>query len=172
MAPEHPFPAALNDVEDVVNYVLARPEEFDLTHIPISGFSAGASLALAVSANLFPPGTFWSLISFYPVTGLSIDPSAKSIPSPEAKLAIPVSVSQFFYGCYVPARIDRRDPRISSGFAQLERFPRRILMITAEWDTLALGAEELAERLRQLPGWHVVSQRMAGCAHGGIRLSS
>jgi CRISPR/Cas system-associated protein Csm6 len=39
-------------------------------------------------------------------------------------------------------------------------------MITAKWDTLALEAEELAERLRQLPGWHEVSQRMAGCARG------
>jgi hypothetical protein len=38
-------------------------------------------------------------------------------------------------------------------------------MITAEWDTLALQEEELAERPRQLPGWHEASQRMAGCAH-------
>jgi acetyl esterase/lipase len=97
---------------------------------------------------------------------LTVNPCAKPIPSLKAKLVSPVSVTRFFYGCYVPARIDRRDPCTSPGFAQLVRFPRRILIIMAEWDTLALEAEELAERLRQLPGWHKVSQRMAGCARG------
>lgn len=113
----------------------------------------------------FPQTRSGLLISFYPMSDLCADLCAKSIPGLEAKLAIPVSITRSLYVCYVPSRIDRRDRRTSTGFAQLVRFPRRILMITAEWDTLALQAEELAERPRQLPGWHEASQRMAGCAH-------
>jgi hypothetical protein len=45
-------------------------------------------------------------------------------------------------------------------------------MITAEWDTLALQAEELAERLRQLPGWHEVSQLWPAVLIGEIRICS
>ncbi|KAJ5594353.1 Alpha/beta hydrolase fold-3 [Penicillium hispanicum] len=61
--------------------------------------------------------------------------------------------------------VDKRDPRISPRFASPERFPRRVLMITADGDSLAPEAEELAERLQAQPEWHVVSQRMQGCRH-------
>ncbi|KAJ6086464.1 CAZyme family CE10 [Penicillium canescens] len=54
MAPEHPFPAALNDAEDAVNSVIARPEEYNLTRLSIPGFTADANLALAASANFQP----------------------------------------------------------------------------------------------------------------------
>jgi acetyl esterase/lipase len=33
MAPEHSFPAALNNVEDAVNSGIALPEEFNLTRL-------------------------------------------------------------------------------------------------------------------------------------------
>ncbi|KAJ6039414.1 hypothetical protein N7499_004376 [Penicillium canescens] len=136
MAPEHPVPAALDNVEDAVNSVMARPEKFDLTRLSIPGFSADANLALAASANLQPISLRQVPIldlSFYLMIDLNIDPCAKSTLASTQNLQ-----------CLC-------DPRTSCSFAQLVRFPRRILMITAEWDTLALEAEELAERLRQLP---------------------
>lgn len=164
LAPENPFPAALNDVEDAVNYALGRPDEFDPSHLSICGFSAGANLALAASATLFPPTTFRSLIAFYPALDLSTDAASKVAPDPRGRV-IPIFVARLFNRCYVPPTFDKRDPRISPRFAQLDRFPRRVLMITAEGDSLALEAEELAEKIEEQPGWHVVSQRMAGCSH-------
>ncbi|KAJ6087270.1 hypothetical protein N7467_006184 [Penicillium canescens] len=164
LAPEHPFPAALNDVEDAIKYVLARPDEFDLTQVSLSGFSAGGNLALAAAANLFPADTFRSLLAYYPVTDLSKDGTAKSAPVDQGR-AIPVSVGRLFNRCYIPPTFDRRDPRISPLFAQAEQFPRRLLMITADGDSLAPEAEELAQKVEELPGRHVVSQRMAGCTH-------
>lgn len=164
LAPENPFPAALHDVEDAVKYALGRPDEFDLTRLSISGFSAGGNLALAASATLFPPETFHSLIAFYPALDLSTDAAAKVAPDPKGRV-IPVPVARLFNRCYVPPSFDRRDPRISPAFAQLDRFPKRILMITAEGDSLALEAEDLAEKLENQQGWHVVRQRMAGCSH-------
>lgn len=164
LAPENPFPAALNDVEDAINYTLGRPDEFNLTHISLSGFSAGANLALSAAANLFPPDTFRALVSFYPALDLSADAATKVAPDPRGRV-IPIFVARLFNKCYVPPSFDRRDPRISPRFAPLDRFPRRLLMITAESDSLAPEGEELAGKLQQLPGWHVVSQRMDGCSH-------
>lgn len=164
LAPENPFPAALNDVEDAVNYALGRADEFDLTHLSISGFSAGGNLAIAASATLFPPETFRSLIAFYPALDLSTDAASKVAPDPSGRV-IPVPVARLFNRCYVPPNFDKRDPRISPAFAQLDRVPHRVLMITAEGDSLAAEAEEFAEKLEKQKGWHVVSQRMAGCNH-------
>lgn len=165
LAPENPFPAALNDIEDAINDVLARPDEFDLTHLSLSGFSAGGNLALAAASTLFSPDTFRSLLAFYPALDLYTDAASKVAPDPHGRV-IPIPVARFFNRCYVPSTFDKRDPRISPGFAQLDRFPRRVLMITAEGDSLALEAEELAHKLEQLPGSHVVCQRMEGCSHG------
>lgn len=164
LAPEHPFPAALNDVEDAIKYVLLRPDEFDLTHVSLSGFSAGGNLALAAASNLFPRDTFRSLLAFYPVTDLSSDPALKSAPVAGGRV-IPVTVARLFNRCYIPAALDKRDPRISPLFSQTNRFPKHVLMITADGDSLALEAEELAQKIKDLEGWHVVSQRMEKCSH-------
>ncbi|KAJ5306346.1 hypothetical protein PENANT_c017G10299 [Penicillium antarcticum] len=164
LAPEHPFPAALNDVEDAIKYVLARPNEFDLTHVSLSGFSAGGNLALAAAANLFPTDTFHSLLAYYPVTDLSTDGSKKSTPVDKGR-AIPVFIGRLFNRCYIPSTFDRRDPRISPLFARADQFPQRLLMITADMDSLALEAEKLAQKIEESPGRHVVSQRMADCTH-------
>ncbi|KAJ5397058.1 hypothetical protein N7509_005171 [Penicillium cosmopolitanum] len=165
LAPESPFPAALNDVEDAVRYILSRPEEYDASHLSIGGFSAGGNLSLAASACLFPPDTFRSLIAFYPALDLSSPANSKIAPNPNG-MPIPAPLARLFNTCYVHSGFDRRDPRISPRFAELERFPRRMLVITADCDTLALEAEELATKLQQRQGWHVVCERMESCNHG------
>lgn len=164
LAPENPFPAALNDVEDAVKYVLGRPEEYDLTRLSVSGFSAGGNLALSACANLFPKDTFRSVLAIYPPTDLSVPVTEKIAPDPNGR-PLPRGAMQLFSRCYVPG-LDRRDPRISPALAPLDRFPRRVLVITASCDSLCLEAERFAERLQQLPGSQVVCQRMEKCNHG------
>ncbi|KAJ5111050.1 hypothetical protein N7532_001585 [Penicillium argentinense] len=166
LAPENPFPAALNDVEDAVKYVLSRPDEYDASHFAIGGFSAGGNL-LGYSV---PPGTFRSLLAFYPALDLSSPANSKTAPNPGG-MPIPAPLARLFNRCYVQNEMDKRDPRISPRFAPLERLPRRLLMITAGHDTLAHEAEELAAKLQQLEGWHVVSERMEWCNHGWDKLT-
>jgi acetyl esterase/lipase len=170
LAPEDPFPAAIHDVEDAIKYALGRPDEFDLSCLSLSGFSAGANLALAASATLFSPETFRSLIAFYPPLDLNTDPAAKVAPDPNGRV-IPVRVARLFNRCYVPSDFDPRDPRISPRFAQLDRFPGRMLMITCDGDSLALEGEELAEKL-QHEGHYVVRERMHGCNHAWDKRTS
>ncbi|PLB52540.1 esterase/lipase [Aspergillus steynii IBT 23096] len=165
LAPENPFPAALNDVEDAVNWVLERPSDFDLSRVAISGFSAGGNLALGASSTLFARETFRSVLAFYPVLDLHTEPAKKTFPDPEGK-PIPPLVARIFNSCYIPSSVDARDPRISPYYAQAERFPDNILVVTAGGDSLAGEAEELAAKIEQEPGRHVVCQRMRGCNHG------
>lgn len=165
LAPENPFPAALHDVEDAIHWVLQRPGEFDLSRVALSGFSAGGNLALGASSTLFPRDTFRAILAFYPVVDLDTEPASKTCPDREGK-PIPPLVARIFNRCYIPSSVDAKDPRISPSYASPERFPNNILVVTAGGDSLAGEAEELAAKIDQEAGRHVVCQRMRGCNHG------
>ncbi|KAL4743514.1 Alpha/Beta hydrolase protein [Aspergillus similis] len=164
LAPENPFPAALNDVEDVVNWVLRQPERFDRARIALSGFSAGGNLALAAS-TLFPRETFHAVLTFYPPVDLYTEPGSKTAPDRTGK-PLPAPLARFFNQCYIPASHNPKDPRISPYYAQPDCFPNRVLIITAAGDSLAPEAEQLAVKIREGAGREVVSARMDGCNHG------
>lgn len=165
LAPEHPFPAALNDVEDAVKYVLDRPGEYKTSLVSVSGFSSGGTLAL-VSLTLFPPGTFRSAIAFYPATDLAKDPDLRKPPSPTAK---PRSTfwTKIFREGYV-RDMDPQDPRISPAYTDTSNYPANMLFVTADKDSSALEAEELAKRAETegaASGRNVVIRRMEGFDH-------
>ncbi|RMZ76050.1 hypothetical protein DV737_g4997, partial [Chaetothyriales sp. CBS 132003] len=165
LAPEHPFPAAVNDVEDAVKYVLAHPEEYKTSQVSLSGFSSGGTLAL-IGPTLFPPGTFRSATAFYPATNLAKDPGLRKAPSPTAKAR-----SRFWTRIFREAYIrgmDPRDPRISPAYADTSSYPANMLFVTADSDPSALEAEELAKKAEAegvASGRNVIIQRMKGVGH-------
>ncbi|KAL4941652.1 hypothetical protein BDV06DRAFT_178022 [Aspergillus oleicola] len=165
LAPENPFPAALYDVQDVVNWVLQQPDKFDRSRVALSGFSAGGNLALAASSTLFPRETFYAVIAFYPPVDLYTQPESKSAPDPTGK-PLPAPLARLFDRCYIPATHDTKDPRISPFYAQVDRFPDRVLVLTAAMDGLAPEAEQLAVNIGKVAGHEVICQRMEGCNHG------
>ncbi|KAJ8609568.1 hypothetical protein MRB53_039019 [Persea americana] len=160
LAPEHPYPAAIEDVEDMVDWVRKQPERFDTTKLSISGFSAGACFALATAAS-FGRDAFNSIIAFYPVTDLSLPPSSKRPPE-EGGRPIPRFLARSSIKSLLRHGGSVRDPRVSPSHADAEKFPDRMLMITAGQDNLALEAEALAAKVAALPGRHVVCKRMSG----------
>ncbi|BCS22015.1 uncharacterized protein APUU_30240A [Aspergillus puulaauensis] len=171
LAPEHPFPAAIEDVQDVARWVLNQPETFDLSRVSISGFSAGANLALVATSSLFPPGTFRSVLAFYPSVAAFIDPYTLLAPEKGGR-PIPAFVLRLFRQSYVQSpEFSLRDPRIAPSLAEPSRFPRNVLFITAGYDTLALEAEKLAARLDEDPGRRVVHERMDKCDHAWDKLA-
>ncbi|CAG8923617.1 unnamed protein product [Penicillium salamii] len=173
LAPEHPFPAAFHDAEDVVSWVRSQPERFDLSLVSLSGFSAGANIALAVasSSDIFPVGEkniFNAVISFY-------GPMDMSLPTPEKPQAdrsnwimrdIFPPFSHLCHKCLNLDRVDPTDPRMSPIKADPKNFPANVLMITAAQDPFAIEAEKLSEVLNNTEGKYSVSQRMENCAHG------
>jgi acetyl esterase/lipase len=165
LGPEHPFPAAVHDVEDAVKYVLDRPEEYKTSQVSVSGFSSGGTLAL-VAPTLFPPGTFQSAIVFYPATDLARNPSMRKAPAPNAK---PRSAfwTRIFREAYI-GDMDPRDPRISPAYADASKYPANMLVVTAELDSSALEAEDLAKKAETeglASGRNVILRRMEECGH-------
>ncbi|OJI96636.1 hypothetical protein ASPVEDRAFT_119589 [Aspergillus versicolor CBS 583.65] len=193
VAPENPFPSAINDVISVVNWVLAQPARFDKARISIGGFSAGGNIAASVAVNYFPPGTFGALVGFYPVVDASHNPGEKVpvIPverwrdamgkgkgkdggggsqTPKPPLggmgSVPDGVMVFMRDCYLAGDVSEgrvKDPRVSPVYADVGRFPRRVCFVTCEYDVLAREAEELAETIKE--GREVVVHRVKGCGH-------
>lgn len=169
LAPEHPFPAASNDAEDVVKYVLSHPADYDQKHISIGGFSAGANLSLLQAMVNFPKNTFRSLICFYPPCDLAIDPKErfKTLPDPNGR-PIPVAMEKTFNSAYMPAgSVNPADPRVSPAYADVTNVPRKVLMISCARDTLCVEAETLAARMADADEKrNVVARRMDKCDHG------
>lgn len=165
LAPENPFPAQLHDAEDVIEWVLAHPDKFDPSRISLSGFSSGGNLALSIVSSKYTPETFHSVTAIYPGVESYRDPGTLVAPQPGGR-PMPAFILRVFYGCWIPDGIDMRDPRISPGLADAEKFPKNVLIITAGQDSLAEEAERLAEKLKVDPGRNVVVERMDGCDHG------
>ena len=157
LAPAHPYPAAIEDTEDVVNWVLSQPSIYDLSKLSISGFSAGGNLALVAAGVSFPKDTFKAVLTFYPATDW--DASAEemsSAPDPSMKPQINPRVNDVVIDCFLPPGSNKRDPRISPQYADAERFPRTVLVISAAGDSLCWQDERFVQKLREAGGERVV----------------
>jgi len=128
LAPEHPFPAAYDDVLTAWRFL--RDRNIPGAHIAIGGDSAGAGLTLALIARLRDareelPGCAW-LIS--PWTDLMM--SGPTLSSKEA--VDPLIHKQYLIElaeAYLPARMDRKDPRVSPLYADLKGFPPVLIQV-------------------------------------------
>lgn len=173
LAPEHPFPSAFNDAEDVVAWVRTQ-KKFDRANISLSGFSAGANIALAVSSAspLFKDeggdNVFRTIMSFYGPTDMALPtpekPQADSTNFIMRKIFPPFS--HLCHKCLSMGKVDPADPRISPKFADPRDFPDNVVFITAAQDPFAIEAENLAEAIRAVEGKTVACERMDECAHG------
>lgn len=152
-----------------MNWVLQRPQEFDLKRFAISGFSAGGNLAVAASAAPFAKNTFHALLAFYPSVDKSKDPGDRRTPDPtgpSARSSISVAMSRLFDECYIPTTVDRKNPLVSPLFADPWAFPENCLFITGAQDNLAFEAEALAAKIEEVGGSRrVVRRRMESCPH-------
>jgi acetyl esterase/lipase len=167
VAPEDPFPAALSDVEYLISQILEQPDQYDPQNIALSGFSAGANLALAAASNSksdIPKNSIRAIIAFYPACNLSIAPAQKKAPDGSSG-TIPATVANIFNDSYMPLGVDRADPRISVLYADPKSFPSDVLIFTCSKDNLAGEAEEFAANLESA-GKNVTLRRIEDAEHG------
>lgn len=105
LAPEHPFPAAPDDVEAALRWVLANASALggDANRIAVAGDSAGAQLALVASRRVNAKAVR-ALGLIYPVAQHPSQPSA-SYPENEGKF-LSMGVMQWFMASYLGKQAD------------------------------------------------------------------
>ncbi|CDR88340.1 uncharacterized protein SPSC_04167 [Sporisorium scitamineum] len=146
-APEHPFPAAVHDAIDVVNYILSQPHIYDVDRITLGGFSAGAGLALVVGAH-FGPQRIAGVAALYPVVDFTVKPNDYPLQTKQhdSGVILPGWLTDYFIDAYVVRQEDKSHPLCSVKFADPASFPR-LLIASGKADTLHTEAQELVSHL-------------------------
>lgn len=144
LAPEHPYPAARDDVVAAYQALLAAG--YRAEQIAIGGDSAGGNLSLVgclriIELGLPPPA---ALVCFSPVT----DFTGEQMHEPPAgdPLLHPSWVEQAAQ-LYCPTDLPRNDPGMSPLFADLSRLPPTLIQV-GEDELLLNDSLRLAERAK------------------------
>jgi len=173
LAPEHPFPAGVDDAFAAVQWAVRQAAELhgDPQHVLVGGDSAGATLSAVISQLALHKGSprLAGQVLFYAATNAAgLDtPSFKEFG--EKALGLPTRDVRWFLDQYTPDSRDRRDPRVSPLFARdLYGLPPA-LVVTAEFDVLRDEGEEYARRLEKA-GVPVTLLRCNGMVHGFLTL--
>ncbi|TMH26577.1 MAG: alpha/beta hydrolase, partial [Betaproteobacteria bacterium] len=150
LAPEHPFPAALDDA--VTATIWAGTHAVDLGGTPgpivVCGESAGGNLAAVSCLQLRsnPRVSIRYQVLLQPVVDFTL--SFPSSAMPDTECLVPRDDLAWYYRTYRGDQCDPSDPRVSPIYAEdLSGLPPA-LIITAEYDTLRDEAQAYAERLK------------------------
>jgi len=131
LAPEHPFPAAFEDVEAAARWVSNSPHALGspVTGIALAGDSAGGGLAAAVAHRHAHDARLRMLavLLFYPVTDISR--TSASYERFHRGFLLEAADMQYFAECYAPTAEARSDPRVSPLLAEnLDAMPPTTLL--------------------------------------------
>ena len=166
LAPEHPFPAAVEDAFAAFRWATAESARLgaDPSRIAVAGDSAGGNLAAAVSLlardDDGPDPAMQVLL--YPIADAtggqwSRDAFADGFLLTKADM-------EWFENHYLPPGTDRADPRVSVLRADTSGLPPTYVT-TAGFDPLRDEGEDYAERMREA-GVSVALRRHPGLIHG------
>jgi acetyl esterase len=172
LAPEHKFPAAVEDAYAATVWVAANAGRLgiDVDRIAVGGDSAGGNLATVVATRCRDAGgpALAAQLLLYPVTDLSSFETESYRELPEGYFLTRTSM-QWFSGHYLAspdqARHPEASPLLSSNLTALPP----ALIVTAEFDPLRDEGEAYAERLRAA-GVTVTLTRYPGMIHGFVSM--
>ncbi|GGE06448.1 putative lipase/esterase [Marinithermofilum abyssi] len=171
-APEHPFPAALEDAYFTLGWVSQNEEllEIDSTRLGVAGDSAGGNLAAGVTLLARERGgpSLTCQALFYPVTRYGFD--TESYRRFGTGYYLTKEEMQWFWNHYLPNPGDPV-PSLASPLdaERLHDLPPAIL-ITAEYDPLRDEGEAYARRLKA-EGVPVQWKRYPGMVHSFLNMS-
>ncbi|KAH6670276.1 Alpha/Beta hydrolase protein [Plectosphaerella plurivora] len=157
LAPVHPFPAAIDDVDAIITWLQQNAAErygADPNLMTTSGFSAGGNLMLACTqspaCHAPAPTAIKGYVGFYPVLDLIKapweKPRSKDLPSYD-----PLSFLEKLYDSYAaPTKTTSRDnARLNPGLAPLETLPKKMLIFMPRIDILPAEIMKFQERIER-----------------------
>lgn len=169
LAPEHPYPAGLDDALAAFDWVRKHAAEIgaDPHLVAVGGDSAGGNLALVTAHER--PGEAAFALALYPVTDVErTGGSRDTFGSGYGLSADTVASLERFY---LPDGVPNNDQRGAIVRADdLSAMPP-VYLATAGFDPLRDEGEELAERLRRA-GVPVTGRRFPGLVHGYAGLTA
>ncbi|KAF2625194.1 alpha/beta-hydrolase [Macroventuria anomochaeta] len=151
LAPRHIYPAAQEDVDDIVSYLLAHAEELgaDKDLLTLGGSSVGGTLTLG-TCQLLPPGTVKAWLGSCAPVDLRLRPRDKIRPEgfPEHD---PLGFLEPLYDVYAGTEREknREDGRCHPILARREGLPRNMLFVCAGVDILLHEQMSMVERLER-----------------------
>lgn len=154
------------DAEDVALWALAQRQSWDTSKLSLSGFSAGANLALSTSWQLGPQRV-QSVTTLYPVTDFVFKGVPKQAPRRiKGALALPRWATRFFDQSYLVINSNRKDPRLSPLYADPAQFPHSVYIACGQGDTLHDDGKHLIERLQGASHPNAKFVSLPGMGHG------
>ena len=128
LAPEHPFPAAYNDALTAWRFL--RNQGIAASQIAIGGDSAGAGLVVGLITQLSDaheelPACGW-LVS--PWTDLTLSGSTLATKDAVDPIIHKAYLSELI-DVYLPAGVERNDPRVSPLYAEVSGFPPMLIQV-------------------------------------------
>jgi len=173
MAPEHPFPAAVDDCEFAVDYCYNNATMLGARSGPIAvaGDSAGGNLSAVVALRDRNAGLerIGLQVLIYPTVDASRTDRPSHIHFGEGFGLSLLDIDDCMRH-YVPADIDRKDPDLSPLFAESLTDLPRAYVITAGFDVLHDEGIEYAERLAKA-GVDVRHVNESALPHGFITMT-
>jgi len=142
LAPEHPFPAAYDDALTAWRFL--RDQGIAAAHVAIGGDSAGAGLTLALISRLRDAHEELPACALLVSPWTDLTMSGSTLVS---KAAIDPLIHKEYLNelaeAYLPAGVDRKDPRVSPLYADLRGFPAMLIQAGSD-ETLLDDATRLA----------------------------
>jgi len=168
LAPEHPYPAAVEDCLAATRWAAEHAETLggDPARIAVAGDSAGGNLATVVALRARDEGgpQLSAQLLVYPITD-HYEPGTPSYTENAEGFFLTRNGMMWFFDHYLGDDVERDDPHVFPLRANsLEGLPPALL-ITAEYDPLRDEGVRYAERLREA-GVDTVHLSCDGMIHG------
>jgi acetyl esterase len=167
LAPEHKFPAAVEDAITATKWIASNARQFglDAARLSVGGDSAGGNLAavVAIAARDGNGPPISGQVLIYPAIDFAMSHGSHS--EPETSILLTHSVIRWFRDHYLTGAADVHDWRASPARASSLIGLPPAYVLTAGADPLRDEGDEYAERLKQA-GVAVTYRHFPGQFHG------
>jgi len=164
-APEHRFPAALDDSLAAIRWLAGQDDEIDGSRLAVAGDSAGGNLATVAARRLRGELPLRLQALIYPVTDAGLNtPSYREF---DARHGLTAASMRRFWKLYLDGA-DGSDPDASPLRARDLKGVAPAFVLTAEADVLRDEGEAYAAALREA-GVACELERWPGTVHGFFR---